>query len=204
MWVLFCVYLFSFLFTYKTYWTDLFFQCFSFLSCSPRGGARAGNTAERLFFLLCWHWLVLCSRKYIVFSLDLFLWFSCCFLLLTLMFCLYSLDIRRGENNRFHTHIHICHSCLRVVLCFVLFRFVFIRFAPSLVLCFVLFHIHVCSRLNGSTIRQKGTFKNICVEKLSWLFSVFYFVFTFRSLFAWIILLQFCFCLSFCLSVLFF
>lgn len=90
------------------------------------------------------------------------------------------------------------------MFCFVLFRFVFNRFAPSLVLCLFSFTF-TCSRLNGSTIRQKGTFKNICVEKLSWLFSVFYFVFTFRSLFAWIILLQFClFSLSFCLSVLFF
>lgn len=60
------------------------------------------------------------------------------------------------------------------MFCFVLFRFVFNRFAPSLVLCLFSFTF-TCSRLNGSTIRQKGTFKNICVEKLSWLFSVFLF-----------------------------
>lgn len=84
------------------------------------------------------------------------------------MFCLYSLDIRRGENNRFHahTHIHICHSCLRVVLCFVLFRFVFNRFAPSLVLCFCsLSHSRVFAfkRFNNST---KGDFQKYLCRKI--------------------------------------
>lgn len=129
----------------------------------------------------------------------MFLLFSCCFLLLTLMFCLYSLDIRRGENNRFHTHtfIFVIVAC---VLFYVLLYFALCSIGLRLPLCcvFVLFHIHVCSRLNGSTIRQKGTFKNICVEKLSWLFSVFCFVFTFRSLF----LLE-SFCYSFVLFYLF-
>lgn len=95
---------------------QIIFQCFSLFN------VEAGNTAERILlsFVLCWHWLVLCSRKYI-FSLDLFLLFSCCFLLLTLLF--YSLDIRRGENNRFHTHTFIFVIVAYCVLVFVLFRF---------------------------------------------------------------------------------
>lgn len=121
------------------------------------------------------------------------------------MFCLYSLDIRRGENNRFHTHIHICHSCLRVVLCFVLFRFVFNRFAPSLVLCFCsLSHSRVFAfkRFNNST---KGDFQKYLCRKIELVvLCVLFCVYISLSLFAWIILLQFCFCLSFCLSVLFF
>lgn len=102
------------LFTYKTYWTDYFSVFFSF----QRGSWQ--HCRAHLSFVLCWHWLVLCSRKYI-FSLDLFLLFSCCFLLLTLLF--YSLDIRRGENNRFHTHTFIFVIVAYCVLVFVLFRF---------------------------------------------------------------------------------
>lgn len=172
---------------------QIIFQCFLLFN------VEAGNTAERILlsFVLCWHWLVLCSRKYI-FSLDLFLLFSCCFLLLTLLF--YSLDIRRGENNRFHTHTFIFVIVAYCVLVFVLFRF--LCSIGSLSLCCVcVFSSTFVSRLNGSTIRQKGTFKNICVEKLSWLFSVLFCVY-FSHLFAWIILLQFCFYLL-CLRVLF-
>lgn len=147
---------------------------------------EAGNTAEHILlsFVLCWHWLVLCSRKYI-FSLDLFLLFSCCFLLLTLLF--YSLDIRRGENNRFHTHTFIFVIVAYCVLDFVLFRF--LCSIGSLSLCCVcVFSSTFVSRLNGSTIRQKGTFKNICVEKLSWLFSVLFCVY-----FSHLLLESFCY-----------
>lgn len=147
------------LFTYKTYWTD-YFSVFFFLF-----NVEAGNTAERILlsFVLCWHWLVLCSRKYI-FSLDLFLLFSCCFLLLTLLF--YSLDIRRGENNRFHTHTFIFVIVAYCVLVFVLFRFLCSIGSLSLCCVFVcvLFHIRFAfKRFNNST---KGDFQKYLCRKI--------------------------------------
>lgn len=136
---------------------QIIFQCFFLFN------VEAGNTAERILlsFVLCWHWLVLCSRKYI-FSLDLFLLFSCCFLLLTLLF--YSLDIRRGENNRFHTHTFIFVIVAYCVLVFVLFRFLCSIGSLSLCCVCVLFHIRFAfKRFNNST---KGDFQKYLCRKI--------------------------------------
>lgn len=94
----------------------------------------------------------------------MFLLFSCCFLLLTLLF--YSLDIRRGENNRFHTHTFIFVIVAYCVLDFVLFRF--LCSIGSLSLCCVcvcvLFHIRFAfKRFNNST---KGDFQKYLCRKI--------------------------------------
>lgn len=94
----------------------------------------------------------------------MFLLFSCCFLLLTLLF--YSLDIRRGENNRFHTHTFIFVIVAYCVLVFVLFRFLCSIGSLSLCCVFVcvLFHIRFAfKRFNNST---KGDFQKYLCRKI--------------------------------------
>lgn len=72
-----------------------------------------------------------------------------------------------------HTFIFVIVACV-LFFCFVCVLFSIFRFP-----CVCFFFVSHSFALNGSTIRQKGTFKNICVEKLSWLFSVIlcYFLF---------------------------
>lgn len=96
------------------------------------------------------------------------LWFLICFL-----FFQYSLyrflcffNFRRGENNNFpHTFIFVSVSVFRSFPFRTLYSLAFASLA--------------CARI--ITIRQKGTFKNICVEKwLSWV-SLFLFYFAWIS-----------------------